>query len=91
MKPALVTCSLLMSLVDHARALVPLGHFALVAVRRIAPLGDRHTDGAFTAVVDQQREIEIAVVLAHQRAEIPEPDAKVRLPLVQRIVADARP
>src|SRR4051812_36770206 len=67
------------SSVRRALAVVTLHHDALVAVRGVDAQLAQGLDGLWPAVVDEQRELDVALVLADQRAEVAEADLQVRV------------
>src|SRR6476661_9827863 len=72
--------------VDDAAALVPLHHDTLVAVGWIEALLSRGFDGHRTTVVHQQGELHVALILAHERPQVAEPDAKIGVAVVELLL-----
>src|SRR5687768_17001343 len=75
--------------VDYSAPPVASSHHPIVPVGRVEAGGARAVHGGRAAVVHQQRQLEIAVLLVDQCAEVAEPDAKVRLAIVQLLLRDA--
>src|SRR5688572_19967853 len=76
------------ALVYNSTPSIPSRHHPVVAVRGIQAGGTSAVHGGGAAVVDQQRHLEVAVVLVDQRPKIAKPDAKVRFAIVQLLLRD---
>src|SRR5450432_811203 len=62
----------------------------VVTVRRIESERTHALDGDGAAIVDQQRELHVAVILVNQPAKIAETDLQIRLAVIELLVRDPR-
>src|SRR5687768_2034398 len=77
------------SSVHHSTPLVAPCHHAVVPVCRVEAGGARALDGGRAAVVDEERQLQVAVVFIDQCPKVPEADAKVGLAIVELLPGDA--
>src|SRR5688572_12205361 len=77
------------ALINHSTPLIAASHHAIVPVCRVETGGARTLDGGGAAVVDEERQLQVAVVFIDQGPKVPEADAKVGLAIVELLPGDA--